>query len=228
MGVDTWLPLASYDFAGKEKEPFRYASNWLRRRGYTIGEASFADVPPADVADLSTRWRQTRTIKDREVGLLNRPLVLEDEPGVRKFFLRDSKERLVAFIYLDPVYRDGRTIGYATSIKRRDPEAPVYAEQGISRHCVDQLKAEGVDTLRLGLSPLAGLADRSFRHNPLMHAGWRYGFGAWWVNRWFYNLKGHAAFKRRFRGEEYPVYFASPTLLSDLRIIAMLRLMRVF
>ncbi len=228
MGVDTWLRLADYDFAGKEKEPLRYASNWLRRRGYSIRELTFADLEVNEVKALSNRWRQTRTVKDREVGLLNRPLVLEDEPDVRKFFLFDPENRLASFMVLDPIWRDGRVTGYATAIKRRLPETTGYAEQGMTRHCIDVLKSEGTETLRLGLSPLANLSDRSFRHNWLMHHGWRYGFGAWWVNRWFYNLRGHADFKRRFRGEEHPVYFGSPVLVSDLRIIAMLRLMRVF
>lgn len=230
MGVDTWLELDEYDFRGKTKESFRYAANWLNRRGYRIQELAFSDIESGAVAQLSERWRATRTVKDREVGFLNRPLVLEDEPDVRRFFLFDKQDRLQAFIFLDPVYESGQITGYSTVFKRRDPEAPSYSEQGIMKHCVDRLKEERRKTLRLGLSPLAGLNDteRAFKkRNPLIHFGWSYGFKAWWVNRYFYNLQGHAAFKRRFRGNEYPVYFATPVLLNDIRITAMLRLMGV-
>ena len=227
MGVDTSLPLATYDFSGKAKEPFRYAANWLKRRNYRVEEGTFREVSVQSVAELSGNWRTTRTVKDREVGFLNRPLVLEDEPDVRKFFLIDSEERLQAFVFFDPLYRDGKVVGYSTVIKRRLPDATNYAEQGIMKTAIEQFKSEGIGTVRLGLSPLAGIHRHRFRRNPLLHWGWRYGFQAGWVNRYFYNLRGHAEFKRKFRGEELPVFFGTPALVSDLRIVAMLRLMRV-
>jgi len=228
MGVDTWLELDEYDFRGKSKEALRYAANWLSRRGFRVVEADFHEIDRKLPEEVSRKWRETRTVKDREVAFLNRPLVLDHEPDVRRFFLFDEQDKLQAFVFLDPVYQDGDVVGYSTVFKRRDPESPAYAEQGIMKHCVDKLKQEGIKSLRLGLSPLANLSDRTFRkRNHLIHFGWSYGFKAWWVNRYFYNLQGHAAFKRRFRGNEYPVYFATPALVSDLRIAAMLRLMGV-
>ncbi len=228
FGVDTWLELDSYDFKGKTKEHFRYAANWLNRRGYRVEEHSFSDIDQRLPAEISRRWRATRPIKDREVGFMNRPLVFQHEPDVRHFYLFDSDDNLQAFVYLDPVYENGQIIGYSTVFKRRDPDAPAYAEQGIMKHCVEKLKQEGCQTLRLGLSPLANMTDRTFKkRNGLIHFGWSYGFKAWWVNRYFYNLQGHAAFKRRFRGTEHPVYFATPVLINDVRIAGMLRLMGV-
>lgn len=229
LGIDTVLHLDEYDFRGKSKEPLRYAANWLARRGYQVQERDFQGLDPQQVKALSQKWRSTRTIKDREVGFLNRPLVLEDEPGVRKFFLFDADENLTGFVFLDPIWQDGRIVGYSTSIKRRDPAAPGYAEQGIMKHCIDVLKDEGIETVRLGLSPLATVdVPRFAKRNPLLNWSWNYGFRARWVNRWFYNVRGHAEFKKRFRGEEHPVWFASPALFNDYRVIAMLRLMRVF
>jgi lysylphosphatidylglycerol synthetase-like protein (DUF2156 family) len=229
MGIDTIIDLPTYDFSGKSKEPFRYAANWLARRGYRIEERDYSELDPRIALGLSEKWRGTRTVKDREVGLLNRPFVAEDEPGVRKFFLFDERRELVAMVYLDPVYEDGGTIGYSTSIKRRLPDAPVCAEQGIMKHCVEKLKTEGIGDVRLGLSPLCELDHRTFqRRNPFLQFSFSAGFRAKWLNRWFYNVQGHAAFKKRFRGREEPVYFATPVLINDFRIIAMLRLMNVF
>lgn len=229
MGIDTIIDLPSYDFNGKSKEPLRYAANWLARRGFRTEELDYRQLDRQLALGLSEKWRGTRTVKDREVGLLNRPFVAEDEPGVRKFFLFDNQNRLAAFVYLDPVQENGRTIGYSTSIKRRLPDAPVYAEQGIMKHCIEKLQQEGVGEIRLGLSPLCELNHRTFqRRNPFLQFSFSAGFRARWVNRWFYNVQGHAAFKKRFRGREEPVYYASPVLFNDFRIIAMLRLMRVF
>ena len=227
MGVDTHLNLGQYDFSGKSKEPFRYASNWLRRRGYQVRELTFDQIDEATVAELSLAWRATRTVKNREVGFMNRPLVLEDEPDVRKFFLLDARERLQGFVFFDPVYRNGKVIGYSTAIKRRRPNATSYAEQGIMKSAVERFKNEGIESVRLGLSPLSGIKTHRFRRNEWLHRGWRYGYQANWVNRHLFNVQGHAVFKRKFRGNEVPVYFATPALLSEFRTLAMLRLMGV-
>lgn len=224
MGVDTWIDLPSYDFQGKDKESLRYASNWLARRGYYIQELTWSPSLIEAASRLSQNWRATRPIKNREVGFLNRPIRFTDETDVRRFFLFDSDGCMQAFVFLDPIYQGGQVIGYVTVIKRRDPNAPAYSEVGIMKHCVEVLKQEGVASLRLGLSPLASLNDRTFRRNSLMHFWWNYGYRAKWVNRFFYNLQGHASFKKRYRGDEYPVYFASPVLFNDFRIISLLRL----
>jgi len=224
MGIDTWIDLPNYDFHGKEKEKLRYANNWLTRRGFYVEERSWSPSLVDAAMRLSKNWRATRPIKNREVGFLNRPICFTEEVGVRRFFLFDSKGRMQAFIFLDPIFQDGRIEGYVTVIKRRDPSAPAYSEIGIMKHCIEVLKQEDISTLRLGLSPLASLNDRTFRSNRLMHFWWNYGYRAKWVNRFFYNLQGHAAFKKRYRGEEYPVYFASPVLFNDFRIISLLRL----
>ena len=224
MGVDTWIDLPNYNFQGKQKEALRYASNWLTRRGFYVEELPWSQTLLEAASRLSQDWRATRPVKSREVGFLNRPIRFADETDVRRFFLFNGERRLQAFVFLDPIYQDGEIVGYVTSIKRRAPDAPGYAEVGIMKHCVEVLQREGVPSLRLGLSPLASLNDRTFRRNSLMHFWWNYGFRSSWVNRFFYNLQGHASFKKRYRGKEYPVYFASPVLFNDLRIISLLRL----
>ncbi len=53
---------------------------------------------------------------------------------------------------------------------------------------------------------------------------WSRGLNAWWLNRFFYNLRGHADFKRRFYGREQQTYYASDCLFNDFRVIASLRM----
>ncbi len=228
MGYDTLLHLGSYDFAGKTKEKLRYAANWLKRRDYEFKEFSGTAVPISQIESVSSQWRQTRTVKKREVVFLNRPLVAEHEKDVRKFFLLDRAGQLVSFAFYDPLYRDDQVVGYTTVIKRRRPDSPVYAETGLTKTVIEQFKAEGKELVTLGLSPLAGLSENSFKANPFLSFSWKRGFNAKWVNRFFYNLKGHAQFKNHFHGNRVQTYFCSPDLFNDLRMIAMLRLMRVF
>ena len=224
MGTDTTIDLADYNFNGKQKEWLRYASNWCARRDYRIVEASFNDVHPDQVESVSEAWRKTRTVKQKEVRFLNRPIVLEDEQGVRKFFFYTPDDQLLAFVYLDPMYRDGRLIGYVTSIKRRHPDAPIYSEQAIMKHIIEKLQEEGLQELKLGLSPLAWLDDDQLKNSKLTSRLFKYSFNASWMNRYFYHLKGHADYKRRFRGREEKLYLCSQRGFSPYRLMALIAL----
>ena len=224
MGTDTTIDLADYSFSGKQKEWLRYASNWCARRDYRIVETSFDEVHPDQVEEVSEAWRKTRTVKQKEVRFLNRPIVLEDEPDVRKFFLFSPEDQLQAFVFLDPLYRDGDLIGFVTCIKRRHPDAPMYSEQAIMKHIIEKLQQEKVQELKLGLSPMAWLDDDQFKNSYLTSRLFKHCFGAGWVNRYFYHLKGHADYKRRFRGREEKVYLCSQRGFSMYRLCALVGL----
>lgn len=221
MGIDSTLDLDEYNFAGKQKEWLRYAANWSERRDYRIIEADFDTITPDDVETVSEAWRQTRTVKRKEVRFLNRPIVLEDEPDVRKFFFLSPENQLLAFVFLDPIYRDGQRIGYVTSIKRRHPDAPIYAEQAIMKYAIEALQQEGAQELRLGLSPLAWIEDDEFRRSWMTHRLFRHAFNAKWVNQYFYHMRGHGDYKRRFRGREEKLYLAARRRFNPVRFLAL-------
>lgn len=224
MGVDTTLFLPEYTFDGKHKEWLRYASNWTRKRGYQIIESDFVDGTSDEVEEVSEAWRKTRTVKRKEVRFLNRPIVLANEPDVRRFFLRAPNQQLLAFIFLDPIFQNGKTIGYVTSFKRRHPDAPLYAEHAIMKRIIEKLKEEGVSELRLGLSPMAEIEDQKFKYSRLTSRLLKSGFNSKWLNQRFYNVAGHAEYKRRFRGEEQKVYFASRSRTNLVSMLALIGL----
>jgi phosphatidylglycerol lysyltransferase len=119
-------------------------------------------------------------------------------------------------------------IGYSPSVKRRAAHAPLRAEEGVMKHAIELFQREARERVMLGLSPMAAVEDRRFKANPLLHMSWRRAINAWWLNRYFYNLAGHADFKRRFGGVEEKTYYASDVLWNDARIIGALRLAGVF
>jgi phosphatidylglycerol lysyltransferase len=210
FGVDTSLRLAEYSLAGKEKEWLRYASNWVQRRGYQIQEADYDTIAAEEVEQLSEAWRKTRTVKRKEVRFLNRPIVLEPEKDVRRFFLISPEGKLEAFIFFDPLYSGGQITGYVTTFKRRHPESTQYAEQAIMKWAIEQFKSERIHEIKLGLSPCAWIENRCFENSSwfaskLMNSM----FESKMINRYAYNLVGHAQYKRRFRGVEEKTYFAS-------------------
>ncbi|QEG37636.1 DUF2156 domain-containing protein [Bythopirellula goksoeyrii] len=224
MGCDTRLDLASYSFAGKKKERLRHATNWLAKHSYEIREGTFAsDVSVSEIRELSARWQAERRTT-RDVYFFNRPIVYADEIDVRKFFLFSPAGDPEAFIFFDPICQAGEVVGYSPAIKRRLPEAPLRAEEGIMKVAIEQFQSEGVECVMLGLSPMAAITDGEFRANPLLHFSWSRALNAWWINRYFYNLAGHADFKRRFAGQEEQTYYSSKCLFNDVRIIASLRL----
>lgn len=222
FGVDTKLNLGQYTLAGKQKEWLRYAYNWVHRRGYRIEEANFDAVDVAQVEEVSEAWRSTRTVKHKEVRFLNRPIVLDDEPDVRRFFLFDPTGKMLAFVFFDPLYSCGEIVGYVTCIKRRHPEAPQYAEHAIMKFAIERMKDEGVGHIRLGLSPLAWIEDDHFHHGRKTSKAFRFIFKSKLTNRWGYNLLGHAHYKRRFRGEEEKLYYASRSNFNVHPLLALL------
>ncbi len=228
MGVDTTLRLPEYNFDGKHKEWLRYASNWTNKRGFRIEESDFKQIEPQQVEAVSEAWRKTRTVKRKEVRFLNRPIVLKDEPDVRKFFLFSPQNQLLAFVFLDPIYEHGEIAGYVTVFKRRHPDAPIYAEQAIMKRVIETLKSEGVEELKLGLSPFASHQDdeseEEFQFNSTTRWLFRRSFSTQWVNRYFYNVVGHAEYKRRFRGSEEQVYFACSSRFSLPPMLALIGL----
>ncbi len=228
MGPDTRIDLADYTFAGKTKERLRAATNWLAKHKFTIREGSFGSsgadhVDAAAIRALSESWQESRRIRT-DVRFFNRPIAYVDEPDVRKFFLFDPEGKCQAFAYFDPIYRGGVVVGYSPSIKRRAMDAPLRADEGIIKFAIEQFQREGRERVMLGLSPLADVTDREFKANPLTSFSWRRGMNAWWVNRFFYNLQGHADFKRRFDGVQQQTYFASDALFNDFRVVASMRL----
>ncbi|MFK7766333.1 MAG: phosphatidylglycerol lysyltransferase domain-containing protein [Mariniblastus sp.] len=224
MGVDTTLDLQQYDFKGKEKEWLRYAANWTNRRGYKVVESSFSEISPERVEAISEAWRKTRTVKRKEVRFLNRPIVLRDEPDVRKFFLLSPEKEVLAFAFLDPLYRDGENVGFVTAFKRRHPDSPQYAEQAIMKFAIEKLKQEGVAELKLGLSPLARITDEEFKSGVMTRWLFQTGYNARWVNRYFYNVVGHDEYKLRFRGDEEKAYFACSSRFSIPSLFALIGL----
>lgn len=225
MGFDTSLPLPASDFSGKRNETVRYSERWLGKKGYVLAEDDGTLVPPADVEALSAEWRSGRIVSRREMAFLNRPFLVTPGPLMRRFVLLDGDGKLVALLDYDPMFRDGKIVGYTTAFKRKVANATPHAEIGLTKFSVDRFRDEGVPSVTLGLSPLADIGPSGFAESALWRSAFDRAFRSGFVNRTRFNLKGQAAFKRRFHGEEEPVYIAFPKG-SALGMLALLRLVK--
>ena len=224
FGADMELDLPTYEFTGPKKSKFRQAAHKIEREGYTIEERTVADGDREVLEALCASWLATKTVP-REARFLVRPLEFGHEPDVRKFYLRDSDGWIVAFVAFDPICEGGKVIGYSPAIKRRAPDAPTGAEEAICKFAIEQFRAEGMQTFRLGLLPLYDVEDSGFREAWRLKKlfQWIYRYG----DRWIFSFRGLADFKHRYRGNPTKVYFAAPTRWNIWNLIALLRLCRL-
>jgi lysylphosphatidylglycerol synthetase-like protein (DUF2156 family) len=206
MGTESWIELAGYKMRN-----LRRALKRMTENGYVIKECTSASVGTEKIASASERWRNTRTYKSREVCFLNRPIVLGDEVDVRKFFAFDRDGDLVAFSFFDPVYQDGQVASYVAAFKRRLPEVDPLMCSAIMQFAIDAFQREKRKSLYFGLSPLADIEDKDFRHSAFLSLNFRHAFQCPLFNRFVYPLLGHATHKRRYGGTAEQTYFAFNT-----------------
>lgn len=225
LGVETVLPLPATDFSGGRNGTVRYSERWLGKKGYVLAEDDGSLVPAKDIEALSDEWRAGRIVSRREMAFLNRPFATVPGPLMRRFVLLDGEGRLVALLDYDPMFSGGRVVGYTTAFKRKVAGATSHAEIGLTKFSVDRFRAEGVPAVTLGLSPLADIGPSGFAESALWRAAFERAFRSGLVNRTRFNLQGQAAFKRRFHGEEEPVYIAFPKG-SAFGMLALLRLVK--
>jgi lysylphosphatidylglycerol synthetase-like protein (DUF2156 family) len=218
MGTETRLKLDGYAFDGPRKRNFRSALNRAACGSYTIAERSVTSLDRKELQTVSERWRQTRGVKNREMTFLTRPVILDDEVDVRKFFTFHPNGGLQAFAFFDPIYESGEVVGYLCSAKRRLPEADSLAGYAILHRAIRTFQDEGKAVLSLGLSPLCGIEDRDLSGDRLVNFAFRALYRSRLFNALIYPLQGFAAHKGAFCGSAEQTYcaFKRGLILSQL------------
>ena len=227
FGYDSVIDLAGHSFAGKDGKRIRYATSWLGAQGMRVEERPIEDFSRTEIEAMSVEWRKTRVVARREIRFLNREFAMHSELGVRRFFALSAEGRPQGLVSFDPVFREGETIGYLASNKRRYPQGSAYLDLAIMRHAIDCFRQEGREALWLGLSPLAPAGPSPFRDDPVVRRLFAHAFRSSLCNRKLFSLQGVAEYKNRFRGRRVPAYVAFPPGFNLHRVIALFRLIRV-
>jgi phosphatidylglycerol lysyltransferase len=172
---------------------------------------------------------------------------MEHQKDVRRFYgFKDLQP--IGFVHFDPIYQQGKVIGYVPNISRANhlfKQGLFYAIMAVA---LEQFKQEGVRIVNLGLSPLhlkASLAQsrqpqnkqsqNKQPQNELSHRDQTPGLRPSKVltrtfqltqqyGRQFYNFQGIQFTKQRFKGEEHPSYVASRQRLPWKAFLACFRL----
>ncbi len=219
FGCESIVDLNTFSFDGPKQRSFRTAANRFAASGHVVREMSLGELDPAAVRAISDRWRRTKVTKHRELRFLVRPVVITDEPGVRKFLLLNRNGEPEGFAFFDPVYEEGRIIGYLSATRRWLPTSNPLAAYFMVRTAIEKFQAEGVAQLFLGLSPFHHIEDKEFEKNWLVRRTFRFMYTNYLTNRFFYPVQNLSKHKASYCGLERQTYYAFNTLPSLPRLL---------
>jgi len=167
MGVETNIDLNVFKPEGKKLARVRHWISSAQSAGATVTELSTQSQETIDLLGaISETWLKGKANK-QELNLLTRPLVLDYEPDTR-LFCASVEGKVVAFVLFEPMYHDGKIIGYMADFVRRLDDAPKGSFDLIYHEAGKIFKAEGATTISFGLSPLADMENNENIHNPLV------------------------------------------------------------
>jgi Uncharacterized conserved protein len=208
LGAEVELPVQNYNTQGnwKELDLIKRARNEAKREGIVIREETIENVNREQLSAVSSRWIGTKKVNDREIWIYARRAVFHYEEGVRKFVAYDRDGKVAGFVFYDPMYSEGRVIGYAATISRCDEGRFGRLSTAVHMYAMDQFKKEGVERFSLHLSPFMKLENGKFNDDfgvrMFLKVSAKYG-------NEIYNFQGLSFHKAKYRGYERNLYFAS-------------------
>jgi phosphatidylglycerol lysyltransferase len=227
FGSETVVDLRSFSFKGPARRSFRTAANRFAASGHSVREVSLAGDMTLKMQAVSDAWRRSKATKSRELRFLVRPVVLDDEPGARKFVLFNGQGEPEGFAFFDPVYEDGQVVGYLSATRRWLPGTDPLAGYLLMRSAIETFQAEGVRELHLGLSPFHLIEDKEFNKNWVTRRAFRFFYTNELTNRFLYPVRSLSQHKDIYGGEQRLVYVAFNQLPAVLRLLKLLRACRI-
>jgi lysylphosphatidylglycerol synthetase-like protein (DUF2156 family) len=219
FGSESKIDLASWSPRGARKQIIRTAMNQARIQGIEIRESGFDH----DVKRISEAWIRTRRCKNNEIRFLIRPMIIDYREGTRYFYAYHHGEA-VGFIFFDPIYLDGKLVGYAPNISRSSANFKQGLWYALMAHAIGIFKEEGVAYLDLGLVPLMMARKIEPQESRLLRMTMA-------VIRermdFLYNFKGLEFAKSRFQGRVEKTYCCHRNAMPAFAMTAMFRLTRI-
>lgn len=227
FGAESVVDLRGFSFKGPARRSFRTAVNRFAASGHTVREVSINGAMAESLRAVSEAWRRSKATKSRELRFLVRPLVLDDEPGARKFVLFNREGEPEGFAFFDPIYESGRVVGYLSATRRWLPGTDSLAGYLLMRTAIEAFQAEGVRELHLGLSPFHLIEDREFNKNWVTRRAFRFFYTNKLTNRFLYPVRSLSQHKDIYAGETRQVYVAFNRVPALLRLLKLLRACRI-
>jgi lysylphosphatidylglycerol synthetase-like protein (DUF2156 family) len=215
MGTETIINVQDFSLKGSKKEFLRSQRNRAVKDEVQVVEATNGQVSAETMRAISDAWMKNKAVSSNELSFLARPAVYEEEPDVRRFFaIKDNV--VIGFVFFDPMYKDGKVIGYLANFLRTCVQTSYSVCDFIIVEAIARFKAEGMEIVSLGFSPLADVDDNGeFRFSKPLKAIFKYSFDK--ANH-LYAFKQLSFHKQRYRPGmdgtlEVKVYCASKSKL---------------
>lgn len=199
LGVETFIELQDFNLVGNKKQQLRNARNGGKNDQLKVIEVEQMDDDMLKaLKKISDDWMQEKVAGANEMRFIVRPMVYVDEVDVRKFVAIKDGE-IVGFVVFDPMYENGKVIGYIANQLRSNLNRTYSVVDYIVIEAIEKFKAEGKKLLSLGLSPFAKVDDSDqFHHSKLLTAHFKYAFEK---ANFLYNFKNLARHKSLYRPE---------------------------
>lgn len=216
MGVETQIDLTSFDLKGKKKAHLRRWRNSAMNAGIVVSERSLTTIDPNELKTLSDEWVKAKGGK--EDAFLVPPLHYEDKEDLR-VFTGHLGDRLMGIVTFEPMYRNGKIIGYSQQHMRELNEAPNGNLDYITLVAFETFQKEGAEIVDIGMSPFYDVATNGFVYSRILKSFFSFTYNSRLGNM-FYSFKGNHFHKEKYRGVEHKIYYASPNF-SFLDIIGL-------
>jgi len=167
VGKEAIFDLRRFSLAGGDMELVRAATNKARREQVVVSEhmpfALGAGSTNDELREVSAEWLKNKG--EHELGFLLGSLGLEQRSAKRYFIARSGNDcgRIEGFIVCEPIY--GRN-GFYLDVTRRRMDAIRGTMELLTTEIFRVLRAEGYETVSMGLAPLALLDDPDLSAHP--------------------------------------------------------------
>jgi lysylphosphatidylglycerol synthetase-like protein (DUF2156 family) len=207
IGFESEIPLQTYNTKGdwKNLDVIRRARNEAKKQGVTIKEERVETVDPRQLARVSEEWLSGKKHSENEIWLYARRPVFVPEQDVRKFFAYDSDGTMIGFAFYDPMYTDGKVVGYSANINRTEERRFKKLSVAVNMAAADVFRDEGKEALNLCIGPFDRLEEGwndDARLEWYVRASYSYGDA-------IYNFKGLCQYKAGYKAPSRPTYLIS-------------------
>lgn len=205
LGFEVELAVQEWKLRGGDKQNLRTAIHRAETQGIRIYEIGETGVTEQQLAAFSEHWFRSRAVEGTELCFWTRPALIGEDASVRKFVALQG-EQLLGFVFCDPLFENGKIVGYGAEVMRVSPEAPRGLIYAMNSYAVARFRQEQSQRFSLGSCIFCKLEDygevNSLFTTLFFTALFQYG------DR-FYNFKGQVIHKREYRGQEVPIYWAT-------------------
>lgn len=197
LGEEAQVILAEFSTAGKKMQNVRSVINQSTRAGFSfkVLQPPFNDNVMKQLSDISREWLNGREEKGYSLGFF-------DENYIQRYpiAILSKDDQIEAYATLVTSHTENQM---AVDLMRFTKKAPSGVMDVLFVNTINYAKSLGLETLNLGMSPLAnvGLHRQSFGREKLANLVYQFGSRV-------YSFEGLHHYKNKFTKNWVPMYIA--------------------